>query len=187
MKILVGLGNPGAKYERTRHNAGFMVIDGLARELGVDLSQKKHYALVGRGRIEGEETVLAEPQTYMNESGRSVGALLRAAYADISDLIIVHDELDLPLGTVRVKIGGGHGGHNGLRSIIEHAGSPDFIRVRIGIGRPLPNGDVADYVLSPFPAGESQALPDILARAREAIKAILREGPTRAMNSVHQK
>ncbi len=187
MKIIVGLGNPGRKYERTRHNAGFMVADEVARDLQIAIIQEKHHALIGRGRLEAEAVVLAKPQTYMNESGRAVAAILADAYAAVSDLIVIHDELDLGLGAVRVKIGGGHGGHNGLRSIIEHTGSPDFIRVRIGVGRPAPGTDAADYVLSPFIGEERQALPGVVERAAAAVKAILLEGPARAMNIFNQK
>ena len=187
MKIIVGLGNPGRKYERTRHNAGFMAIDKLAGLLRVELTQEKHHALIGRARMGSEEVILAKPQTYMNESGRAVGAILRSAYAEASDLIVLHDELDLALGTVRVKTGGGHGGHNGLRSIIENLGTADFIRVRIGIGRPEPGIDPADYVLSPFLGEERQAVPEIMARAAEAARVIVVEGPARAMNTVNKK
>ncbi len=187
MKIIVGLGNPGRKYEHTRHNAGFMAIDELARLLRIELLQEKHHALIGKARMGPEEAILAKPQTYMNESGRAVGALLRSAYAEASDLIVLHDELDLALGAVRIKAGGGHGGHNGLRSIIEHTGTADFVRVRIGIGRPEQGIDPADYVLSPFLAGERQAVPEIMARAAEAARAIVVEGPARAMNSFNKK
>jgi PTH1 family peptidyl-tRNA hydrolase len=148
MKIIVGLGNPGRKYERTRHNAGFMALDELARGLRFDLSREKYQAFIGKGMIGDVEALLAKPQTYMNESGRSVGAILRYTRAKHSDLIVVHDEIDLPLGVVRVKAGGGHGGHNGLRSIIEHLGTPDFIRVRVGVGRPSNGLAAADHVLS---------------------------------------
>jgi PTH1 family peptidyl-tRNA hydrolase len=187
MKIIVGLGNPGRKYERTRHNAGFMAVDKLAGNLHVDVTQEKHHALICRARIGSEDVVLAKPQTYMNESGRAAGALLRDTYTAVSGLIVIHDELDLSLGSVRVKIGGGHGGHNGLRSLIEHLGSSDFIRVRIGIGRPAPNIDPADYVLSPFLAGERDLVPEVLARAGEAVAAIVREGPARARTIFNQK
>ena len=187
MKIIVGLGNPGRKYERTRHNAGFMAIDKLAGLLRVELTQEKHHALIGRAQVGSEEAILAKPQTYMNESGRAVAAMLRSAYAEASDLIVLHDELDLALGTVRVKTGGGHGGHNGLRSIIENLGTADFIRVRIGIGRPEPGIDPADYVLSPFLGEERQAVPEIMARAAEAARVIVVEGPARAMNTVNKK
>jgi peptidyl-tRNA hydrolase, PTH1 family len=187
MKIIVGLGNPGRKYERTRHNAGFLAVDELARTLGADITQEKNGALVGRTRIGSEEAVLAKPQTYMNESGRAVRAILKGAYRDVADLIVIHDELDLPLGSVRVKIGGGHGGHNGLRSIIEHAGSPEFIRVRIGIGRPGPGMDAADYVLGSYRPDEREAAAGSFVKAAEAVAAIVEEGPTRAMNIINQK
>ncbi len=187
MKIIVGLGNPGRKFERTRHNAGFMAADELAQDLQVDLRQEKYHAHIGRARIDSEEAVLAKPQTYMNDSGRAVGAIVRDTYTAVSDLIVIHDDLDLPLGSVRVKIGGGHGGHNGLRSIIEYLGSADFIRVRIGIGRPEPNRDAVDYVLSPFTAEERGAVAHAVIKAAEAAKAIVLEGPTRAMNIFNQK
>jgi PTH1 family peptidyl-tRNA hydrolase len=187
MKIIVGLGNPGRKYERTRHNAGFMAVDELARNLHVEIAQEKYHALIVRTRIDSVETVLVKPQTYMNDSGRAVGAILRDTYAIASDLIVIHDELDLPLGTVRVKIGGGHGGHNGLRSIIEHLGTADFIRVRIGIGRPAPGMDSADYVLSPFLAEEKQVVPEVMTRAVEVVRVIVLEGSRGAMNKFNQK
>ena len=187
MKIIVGLGNPGRKYVRTRHNAGFMATDELARNLHIEVAQEKYHALVGRARIDSEEAVLAKPQTYMNESGRAVGAILRGTYAAVSDIIVIHDELDLPLGAVKIKTGGGHGGHYGLRSIIENLGTADFIRIRVGIGRPASGMDPADYVLSPFLAEERQAVPEIMARAADAVKAIVLEGPTRAMNIFNQK
>ena len=187
MKIIVGLGNPGGKYARTRHNAGFMVVDELAAGLGVGGTQEKHHALIGRVRIDSQEAVLVKPQTFMNESGRAVGSILRGSYAGIADLIVIHDELDLPLGTVRVKIGGGHGGHNGLRSLIEHLGSPDFIRIRIGIGRPDPGWEPADFVLSPFRPEERELAGQATARAAEAVRSIITEGLARAMNQFNQK
>ncbi len=187
MKIIVGLGNPGRKYERTRHNAGFMAVEELAKDLPVDITQEKYHAFVGKGRIGSQEVLLAKPQTYMNDSGRSVAAIIRYTYAVVSDVIVLHDDLDLPLGSVRVKAGGGHGGHNGLRSIIEHLGSSDFIRVRIGIGRPMPSIDAADYVLSPFLTDERGPARAAAAKAAEVAKSIVLEGPTRAMNSYNQK
>jgi PTH1 family peptidyl-tRNA hydrolase len=187
MKIIVGLGNPGRKYERTRHNAGFMAVNELADSLHVDVAQDKFHALIGKTRIAAEAAILVKPQTYMNDSGRAVAAVLKDAYGTVAELIVVHDELDLSLGTVRVKLGGGHGGHNGLRSLIEYLGSPDFIRVRIGIGRPALNRDPADYVLSPFLAEEHPAASGAVARAAEAVRLIVAEGVTRAMNIVNQQ
>jgi PTH1 family peptidyl-tRNA hydrolase len=187
MKIIVGLGNPGRKYERTRHNAGFSAIDGIARDLQSEVMKEKHHSLVGKARIGSEEVVLAKPQTYMNESGRAAAAIMRAVYATPADLIVIHDELDLPLGSVRVKIGGGHGGHNGLRSVIEHLGSSDFVRVRIGIGRPATGKDAVDYVLSPFLIEEKKSLSDAMTRVVAAVKTIILDGPMRAMNMFNQK
>lgn len=187
MKIIIGLGNPGRKYERTRHNAGFLVVDELARILPIDGSREKHHALIDRARIDTGESLLVKPQTYMNDSGRAVAAVLKDACGTVSDLIVIHDELDLSAGIVRVKTGGGHGGHNGLRSLIEHLGSPDFIRVRIGIGRPALNMDPADYVLSPFLAEERPVVAEAVARAAEAVRLIVVEGLTQAMNIVNQK
>jgi len=187
MKIIVGLGNPGRKYERTRHNAGFMVVDELAKNLNADIAQEKYFALIAKVRIDSEQVVLVKPQTYMNESGSAVAAAMRGTYADVSDLVVIHDELDLPSGDVRVKIGGGHGGHNGLRSIIEHLGSTGFVRVRIGISRPSPDQDTADYVLSPFLAEEREAAAKAISRAAETVKVILKEGPSAAMNKFNKR
>src|SRR5512143_31594 len=187
MKIIVGLGNPGRKYERTRHNAGFMAVDELASNLHTDIDQEKFFALIGKARLDSEQVVLLKPQTYMNESGRAVAAAVRGSYAEVSDLLVIHDELDLPCGVVRVKIGGGHGGHNGLRSVIEHLGSSDFVRVRIGIGRPATGKDAVDYVLSPFLVEEKKSLSDAMTRVVAAVKTIILEGPTRAMNMFNQK
>ncbi len=187
MKIIVGLGNPGRKYDRTRHNAGFQAVDELAKKLHLDIIQEKHHALLAKTRIDSIEAVLVKPQTYMNDSGRAVGAVLRDTYAAISDLIVIHDELDLSLGSVRVKLGGGHGGHNGLRSIIEHLGSSDFIRVRIGINRPAPGMDPADYVLRPFSAEERDSAAEAVEKAAEAARVVVVEGPRRAMNVFNQR
>ncbi len=186
MKIVIGLGNPGKKYERTRHNVGFLAIDELARLAGVSLTQEKHHALLGKERIGDETVVLAKPQTYMNDSGRSAAAIARDAYAASGDLIVIHDELDLPLGTVRIKIGGGHGGHNGLRSLIDYLGS-EFVRVRVGIGRPPSGMDAADYVLSPFLAEERAAAGEAVVRAAEAVRKIMTDSVTKAMNAFNQK
>lgn len=187
MKIIVGLGNPGKKYERTRHNAGFMALDELAAGFRIVIAQEKHHAVTGRGRIDSGETLLAKPQTYMNESGAAVAAIIRDTYATAADLIVLHDELDLSLGSVRVKLGGGHGGHNGLRSIIQHLGTPDFIRVRIGIGRPEAAMDAADYVLRPFSAEERPVAYEAMKKAAEAAGVIVTQGATKAMNLFNQK
>ncbi len=185
--IIVGLGNPGKAYEHTRHNAGFMAADELGRRLGIEIRHEKYHSWIGKGRIDSCETVLAKPQTYMNESGRAIAAILRDSYLAPSDLIVIHDELDLSLGSVRIKIGGGHGGHNGLRSIIEYLGTPDFTRIRIGIGRPVPGMDAADYVLSAFTKDERVAARQAVEQAAQAVKEIVSQGLTRAMNLFNQK
>lgn len=187
MKIVVGLGNPGKKYERTRHNAGFLAVDAFARAQHVDVAREKHRTLFGKGNIDSGQIVVAKPQTYMNESGRAVAAIVRELYGSTADLIVIHDELDLALGSVRVKIGGGHGGHNGLRSIIAETGSSDFIRVRVGIGRPDPGMDPADYVLRPFLAAERELAAESITRAAEAVSAIITQGAAKAMTIFNQK
>ncbi len=185
--IIIGLGNPGKKYERTRHNAGFMAVDEISRLAGIDISQEKHHSLIGKGRIGASEAILAKPQTYMNESGMAVAALLQDAYLEADSLIVLHDELDLPLGTVRIKNGGGHGGHNGLRSIIENIGTADFTRVRIGIGRPPAGMEGVDYVLRSFAEDERQIAGEAAEKAADAVMAIASDGLTRAMNQFNQK
>lgn len=187
MKIIVGLGNPGRRYFATRHNTGFLVADEIAKSLGIEISKERHHSLLGMGQADSEKIVIAKPQTFMNETGRAVAAILRDVYSTPQDLIVIHDDLDLPLGVVRVKSGGGHGGHNGLRSIIEHLGSAEFVRVRIGIGRPPTDTSPADYVLSPFSAEEQAAAMDAIARAAEAVRVILNEGLSKAMNVYNQR
>lgn len=187
MKLIVGLGNPGKKYERTRHNAGFHVVDEIARRSGASVAKQMSRSLTGVASIGGGRALLAKPQTYMNESGVAVASLLREVYGTADDLIVVHDDLDLPPGTVRVKAGGGHGGHNGLRSIIEQCGTADFVRVRVGIGRPPAGGDAADYVLSPFFAEERQGAAAAVSAAADAVIALLEQGAAAAMNLFNKK
>ncbi len=185
MLLIVGLGNPGKKYEKNRHNVGFMAVDALAAKLGLPDVREKFSGVWTKG----DDVAVLKPMTYMNLSGDSIqpcAAFLKVAPADI---VVVHDELDLPFGDVRLKAGGGHAGHNGLRSTIERMGTPDFLRVRIGIGRPPPGfrGDVADYVLQDFDASERAELPDVIVRALAAIEKVVKEGAQAAMNVVNQK
>lgn len=187
MNIIVGLGNPGRKYVRTRHNAGFMAADELAGMLDIEIKRERPGSLLGRGRSGAEDVVIAKPQTFMNASGEAVSALLSEFYASHEDLVVIHDDIDLPLGTVRIKTGGGHGGHNGLRSIMETTGSGDFVRVRIGIGRPPVGMDSADYVLSPFLEDERQAASEAVGKAAEAARLIINHGASKAMNEINQK
>ncbi|MFA5072934.1 MAG: aminoacyl-tRNA hydrolase [Nitrospirota bacterium] len=187
MKIIVGLGNPGNKYEHTRHNIGFKTVDEIARRLHIEVVKKKFDAHIAQTRIDAQEVILVKPQTYMNESGRSVSAILRNTYGNPADLIVIHDELDLPLGSVRIKSGGGHGGHNGLRSLLEYLESPDFIRIRIGIGRPAVGMDSADYVLNSFFKEERPIAAEAVIKAAEAVKTIITDGLVKAMNLYNQK
>lgn len=182
MKLVIGLGNPGDEYIGTRHNVGFMVVDAIAASKGIEINQSKFKAFVGKGNIGGEDVILFKPQTYMNRSGESVSSLLSFFKLPPSDCIVVCDDLDLPPGKVRVRERGGHGGHNGLRSIIELTGSQEFVRVRIGIGRPKDPSNGADYVLSPFTKNERPLIEDAIEKALKAVVTIIAEGIEAAMN-----
>jgi len=184
MHLVLGLGNPGGRYERTRHNAGFLVVDRLADRYLGRIEKKQAGALVDTVRIQDHDVVLAKPQSFMNLSGQ-VGASLRGWYkvAD-EDVVVIHDDVDLPFGDVRVKKGGGHGGHNGLRDLVAKIG-PDFVRVRFGVGRPPAGWDTADYVLAPWSADEDARVPELVDLAAEAVERVVTEGPVRAMNTVN--
>ena len=185
MKLVVGLGNPGPEYADTRHNVGFQVVERLARRHGIGLRRERRLSgLCGQGRVRGVPVALLEPQTWMNLSGRSVVAAVDALpVGDLtSDLVVVYDDLDLPFGRLRVRPGGGAGGHRGLADIQERLGRSDFPRVRFGIGRPPPGEDPVDYVLAPFTSEERAALAAHLERACDAIETLLAEGVTAAMN-----
>ncbi|MFO0727387.1 MAG: aminoacyl-tRNA hydrolase [Myxococcota bacterium] len=186
MWLIAGLGNPDAKYEGTRHNVGFMVLDALAERAQASLSEKKFKARMGKARIHGQDAVLIAPQTYMNLSGESVGPAMGFYKLDVSQVIVIHDELDLELGKNRLKKGGGHGGHNGLRSLMTHLPSPDFIRVRFGIGRPPAGRDPADYVLSRFQKSEQPAVDKSVQACAEAIESVIKDGLSRAMNTFNR-
>ncbi|HCP44496.1 MAG TPA: aminoacyl-tRNA hydrolase [Deltaproteobacteria bacterium] len=182
MYLVVGLGNPGARYERTRHNVGFDVVRSLAERHGVQLTQKRFRAVLGTGNISGESSLLALPQTWMNLSGDSVGPMAGFYKVPRDSVLVVHDDLDLPFGTVKVKGGGGHGGHNGLRDLVQKLGGSDFVRVRVGIGRPQGPMDTKSWVLSRWSQAEDGLLSAIMDRAQEAIEAVLRDGVKSAMN-----
>lgn len=180
--LVVGLGNPGAEYEGTRHNVGVAVVELLARRHGATFKKTKEKSLVAEARIGERRVALAFPQTYMNESGQAVGSLVRRHdIDDLHHLVVVHDELDLPVGALRVKVGGGLAGHNGLRSIKAHLHSDDFIRVRIGVGKPPSAAAGADYVLRRPSKAEREELEAIVARAADAVETILHDGVDRAM------
>jgi PTH1 family peptidyl-tRNA hydrolase len=187
--LVVGLGNPGSKYERSRHNVGFMALDALRTELGVPAFREKFSGAFTRGEALGAPLALLKPMTFMNLSGQSVQPAMAFLKIEPTQVLILHDELDLPFADVRIKAGGGHAGHNGLRSLVDQVGSPDFVRVRIGIGRPPPDfrGEVADYVLSSFDPSERAELDEVVARAVDAARKVLTLGTQAAMNLVNAK
>ena len=181
MKILVGLGNPGEKYSATRHNVGFMVAQKVAEQQRIALKKKGYQGIYGVGRLGACETTILLPQTYMNRSGASLQGAFQSLGDEPGDLIVIHDDLDLPFGRFKVKQGGGHGGHNGLRDIVATLGWADFVRLRIGIGRPE-HGNVTAYVLSRFSPAEAADLPRLLDAAATAAERIVEDGVPEAMN-----
>ncbi|MBU3702507.1 MAG: aminoacyl-tRNA hydrolase [Acidimicrobiia bacterium] len=186
--LVVGLGNPGRDYAGTRHNVGFDVVDLLASRHGGRLRAGKERALVDEVRIDGRRVALAEPTTFMNLSGDSVAPLVRRfGITDLGRLVVVHDELDLPVGDVRLKVGGGLAGHNGLRSIHQHLHSADFVRVRLGVGRPPSAERGADHVLSKIGRADRDALDEAVVRAADAVELLLQVGVDAAMNRVNTK
>ncbi len=184
-RLVVGLGNPGPKYAGTRHNAGFLVADLLAERIGGRFKTHKSRADVVEGRLAGSPVVLAKPRSYMNESGGPAVAVARFYKVAPSDVVVVHDELDIPFGDVRLKRGGGDGGHNGLRSLSAAFGTRDYARVRFGIGRPPGRQDPADYVLRDFAPAERKELAYFVDRAADAVEALLRDGLDAAQNTFH--
>jgi PTH1 family peptidyl-tRNA hydrolase len=187
---VVGLGNPGPGYAGNRHNVGAMVLDLLADRAAVRLSGGKGpraRALSGEGRLAGRRVVLARPLTYMNESGGPVRGLLDWSKLPVEDLVVIHDELDIPFGAVRLKRGGGEGGHNGLRSVTRSTGSKDYLRVRVGIGRPPGRQDPADFVLRDFSSTERKELDLLLVEAADALELLLAKGLEAAQNEVHPR
>ncbi|NOY53886.1 MAG: aminoacyl-tRNA hydrolase [Deltaproteobacteria bacterium] len=181
--LIVGLGNPGRKYQQHRHNIGFRVIEVLAEKAGIPIRRKRCNAEIGEGRIGAAAVILAKPQTFMNRSGDAVACLCSRRKAGRQGVIIVHDDLDLEPGRIKIKDGGGHGGHNGLRSIIERLGSGDFIRIRIGIGRPEGGLDPADYVLGNF--SQPAVVKEWIAGAVEITEFLLQHGLQESMNRYH--
>ncbi|NPA90182.1 MAG: aminoacyl-tRNA hydrolase [Chloroflexi bacterium] len=185
MKIIFGLGNPGRKYERTRHNIGFQVLDILAERWGRTFAPHKFRALAAQTRIGDEPVLLVKPLTYMNLSGEAVGPIVRFYKVPLEHILVVYDDMDLPLGTLRLRAKGGSGGHKGIRSIIQHLHSEAFPRLRVGIGRPPGRMDPADFVLSPFTPEEEETMALVREKAADAVELWLREGTEKAMNRVN--
>jgi peptidyl-tRNA hydrolase, PTH1 family len=183
--LIVGLGNPGSQYARNRHNAGFGVADVLAERAGARFKRDRSRAQLATGRLTGTSVILAKPMTFMNESGRPVAAL-RAFYKLPADrIVVIHDELDIPFGDIRLKLGGGDNGHNGLRSVTAALGSRDYYRIRVGIGRPPGRMDPADFVLRDFRAAERDDVPEILVRSADAALLLIERGLAVAQNEFH--
>ena len=183
--LVVGLGNPGPTYAGNRHNAGFLVLDELAARVGGRFKAHKGRADLIEGRLAGQRALLAKPKCYMNESGGPVASLRDFFKLDVAQVVVVHDELDIPFGTVRLKRGGGDNGHNGLRSISSALGSKDYLRVRIGIGRPPGRQDPADFVLKDFSGTERKELAFLLDRGADAVEALLTDTLEAAQNTFH--
>ena len=187
IKLIVGLGNPGEEYEQTRHNAGFRTINELANRFGVSYWKNQCGAQVAHATFDGQRIVLAMPQSFMNCSGGPVSKLLNTYDIDITELLVVHDELDIPAGDIRVKVGGGHAGHNGLRSIIDKCNSRDFNRLRFGTGRPPGKMDVATYVLQQLKGEQAVMFNQTVHNAADACEIILEHGVIFARNKINTK
>lgn len=188
MKLLAGLGNPGKRYASSRHNIGFLVIDQLARDHSIAVNLKNFDCLYGKGKVAGVPALLAKPQTYMNLSGTSIARLFDYyKLGNLADVIVIHDDLDLPYATLRLKADGGHGGHKGVLSTMEHLGGTDFIRVRLGIGKPAGKMMTEDYVLGRFSGDEIMDLPYFIDTASRAVADILSGGIDAAMNKYNGK
>ncbi|WJW75950.1 aminoacyl-tRNA hydrolase [Thiohalobacter sp. IOR34] len=188
VQLIVGLGNPGPQYESTRHNAGFWFVDAVGRRFGCDLRpEARFHGEAGRCRIDGGDCRLLKPGTFMNRSGQAVAALARFFRIPAEAILVVHDELDLPPGEVKLKRGGGHGGHNGLRDLIAHLGSRDFLRLRLGIGHPGHRDQVVDYVLHRPSQAERQAIEQAIEAGLEVLPEVVAGELERAMHRLHSR
>lgn len=182
ISLVVGLGNPGKDYEKTRHNIGFMVLDEVARACSISLEKSKFEGLFGKGHIFGRQIMLLKPSTFMNRSGNSVSRVLDYFNVDSAEMVVIYDDLDLEFGKIRIREKGGHGGHNGLRSIISSVGGPEFPRIRVGIGRPVGEKDVTAHVLGGFSKEEKKDLENLISLSKDAVLSVLDEGLNYAMN-----
>jgi PTH1 family peptidyl-tRNA hydrolase len=187
VKIIVGLGNPGIHYEWSRHNIGFMVVNRLAEVHRIPVGTRRFKSLFGKGSIDSEPVILVKPMTYMNRSGEAVAKIVPFFKVGMKDLIVIHDDLDLPFGKLRIKQRGGDGGHQGIRSVIEAISGNNFLRLKIGVGRPPEEMDPAEYVLTPFSGKEKSSLDNTLTRAAECLAVILHEGIETAMNRYQKR
>ena len=182
MYVIVGLGNPGKQYEHTRHNVGFDVIDILAKEYGISVTKIKHKALIGEGRVGNEKVLLVKPQTYMNLSGETLIDIYNYYKVDSNNIVVIYDDIDLDVGKIRIRKKGSGGTHNGMRSILKCLGTNEFPRVRVGVSKPRPGQDLADFVLSRFRKEESSDIQDGLEKAAKSVDCIIRENIDLSMN-----
>lgn len=187
MYLIAGLGNPTREYDKTRHNVGFSVIDVLADRYRIDISEKKHKALCGRGVIEGQKVLLLKPQTFMNLSGESIRAAADYYKIEPEEMIVIYDDISLDPGQLRIRLKGSAGGHNGIKNIIANLGTQDFPRIKVGVGAKPPRMDLADYVLSRFGAGEQKLMEEAFGEAAEAAVMMMTDGAERAMNHFNAK
>jgi PTH1 family peptidyl-tRNA hydrolase len=187
VNLIVGLGNPGRRYRFTRHNTGFLVIDELAKRNGIRLEGRRYRTRFGRGLIKECEAILAKPLTFMNLSGFAVSRIMKVFNLTGKDLIVIQDDVDIDFGRIKIRQGGGHGGHKGVESIQGVLGSSEFVRIKVGIGRPREYGDLSDYLLEPFSDSERIPLVDIIKRAAEAIETLLSEGIEVAMARFNER
>jgi PTH1 family peptidyl-tRNA hydrolase len=185
--LVAGLGNPGSEYDRTRHNVGFRVADELAERLSARFRRGHTSAMVAEARDGQTKIILAKPTTYMNLSGNAIAPLVRYFKIAPERIVVVHDEIDLPFGALRVKTGGGTAGHNGLRSLVTSLGTPEFARVRVGVGRPAGRKEAAGHVLDAFSKAEEKEVPIVVAEAADAVLEIIREGLERTQNRINTK
>lgn len=187
MYLIAGLGNPTREYDKTRHNVGFSVIDVLADKYNIDVSDRKHKALCGRGVIEGEKVLLLKPQTFMNLSGESIREAVDYYKIDPEEIIVIYDDISLEPGQLRIRLKGSAGGHNGIKNIIAHLGTQEFPRIKVGVGAKPPKMDLADYVLSRFGAEEQKVMDEAFQEAAEAAVMMMTTGAERAMNHYNAK
>ena len=187
LKLVVGLGNPGKEYRNTRHNTGFMVADKIALDFNIALNKNKFETIFGRGLIKEVDVLLAKPMAFMNRSGPPVQKLAHYHRIPCKDLLVIHDDIDLAFGRLKIKEKGGHGGHNGVRSLMDAFGADDFVRLRIGVGRSAAGGGATGHVLGRFSAQQSQTLARIISKARDAVVTVLRQGTKVGMNLFNGK
>jgi PTH1 family peptidyl-tRNA hydrolase len=185
--LVIGLGNPGRTYRLTKHNVGFRVVDRFAEQKGITLKRRRGKVQVGEGRVGAERVVIAKPLTYMNRSGSVVKKLIKEMGISLDHLVVVHDDLDLECGRIKIKEGGGHGGHKGVSSIIEQVGDPDFLRVKVGIDKPERPDEGTNYVLSPFDNEQLPLVEESIKQASEAIEGIITSGKAKAMSMYNEK